>query len=110
MGEPDGLRIIDPRPQFFLQREHELVPTHAVPQRQDLQRAAPIARSVVGSGGPWSNRPMPRYVAIVIGSGQARNPLSHKLADEGCTLALAEEVHLGGTCVNTGCRPIKTMV
>jgi pyruvate/2-oxoglutarate dehydrogenase complex dihydrolipoamide dehydrogenase (E3) component len=49
-----------------------------------------------------------KYDAIVIGSGQAGNPLSHNLADRGWTVALVE--HLGDTCINTGCSPTKTMV
>jgi pyruvate/2-oxoglutarate dehydrogenase complex dihydrolipoamide dehydrogenase (E3) component len=53
---------------------------------------------------------MPRYDAIVIGSGQAGNPLSQKLADHGWRVALIEKDHLGGTCVNTGCTPTKTMI
>src|SRR5207253_11391681 len=51
-----------------------------------------------------------KYDAIVIGSGQAGNPLSQKLADHGWTVALIEKEHLGGTCVNTGCTPSKTMI
>jgi len=51
-----------------------------------------------------------KYDAIVIGSGQAGNPLAHKLADQGWTVALIEKAHLGGTCINTGCTPTKTMV
>ena len=50
------------------------------------------------------------YDAIVIGSGQAGNPLSQKLADRGWSMALIEQDHLGGTCVNTGCTPTKTMI
>lgn len=53
---------------------------------------------------------MSRYDAVVIGSGQAGNPLAQKLADQGWTVALIEKEHLGGTCVNTGCTPTKTMV
>jgi pyruvate/2-oxoglutarate dehydrogenase complex dihydrolipoamide dehydrogenase (E3) component len=53
---------------------------------------------------------MPKYDAIVIGSGQAGNPLSQKLADQGWTVALVEKDQLGGTCINTGCTPTKTMV
>jgi pyruvate/2-oxoglutarate dehydrogenase complex dihydrolipoamide dehydrogenase (E3) component len=53
---------------------------------------------------------MPRYDAVVIGSGQAGNPLSQKLADRGWQVALIEEEHLGGTCINTGCTPTKTMI
>src|SRR5215813_2017687 len=51
-----------------------------------------------------------RYDAFVIGSGQAGNPLSQKLADLGWTVALIEKGHLGGTCINTGCTPTKTMI
>ena len=53
---------------------------------------------------------MPRYDAVVIGSGQAGNPLSQKRADQGWTVALIEKENLGGTCVNTGCTPTKTMI
>src|SRR6516162_8373886 len=53
---------------------------------------------------------MTRYDAVVIGSGQAGNPLSQKLADQGWTVALIERQHLGGTCINVGCTPTKTMV
>jgi pyruvate/2-oxoglutarate dehydrogenase complex dihydrolipoamide dehydrogenase (E3) component len=53
---------------------------------------------------------MPHYDAVLIGSGQAGNPLSQKLADAGRTVALIEQNHLGGTCVNTGCTPTKTMI
>src|SRR5438876_3247931 len=50
------------------------------------------------------------YDAIVIGSGQAGNPLSHRLADHGWKVAMVEKAHVGGTCINTGCTPTKTMV
>src|SRR5437773_945025 len=53
---------------------------------------------------------MTRYDALVIGSGQAGSPLCFKLADHGWTVALIEQEHLGGTCVNTGCTPTKTLV
>jgi pyruvate/2-oxoglutarate dehydrogenase complex dihydrolipoamide dehydrogenase (E3) component len=53
---------------------------------------------------------MSKYDAIIIGSGQAGNPLGQKLADHGWTVALIEKEHLGGTCVNTGCTPTKTMI
>jgi len=51
-----------------------------------------------------------KYDAIVIGSGQAGNPLSQKLADFGWKVALIEKEHVGGTCINTGCTPTKTMI
>jgi pyruvate/2-oxoglutarate dehydrogenase complex dihydrolipoamide dehydrogenase (E3) component len=51
-----------------------------------------------------------KYDAIVIGSGQGGNPLSYALAEHGWTVALVEKSHLGGTCINTGCTPTKTMI
>jgi pyruvate/2-oxoglutarate dehydrogenase complex dihydrolipoamide dehydrogenase (E3) component len=51
-----------------------------------------------------------QYDAIVIGSGQAGTPLSGALARAGMRTALIERVHVGGTCVNEGCTPTKTMV
>ena len=51
-----------------------------------------------------------KYDAIIIGSGQGGNPLAHRLADLGWTVALAEHAYLGGTCINTGCTPTKTMI
>ncbi len=51
-----------------------------------------------------------KYDAIIIGSGQAGNPLSVSLTDQGLKVALIEEAHLGGTCINTGCTPTKSMV
>jgi pyruvate/2-oxoglutarate dehydrogenase complex dihydrolipoamide dehydrogenase (E3) component len=51
-----------------------------------------------------------KYDAIIIGSGQAGNPLAFRLADLGWTVALVEEKNLGGTCINVGCTPTKTMV
>lgn len=53
---------------------------------------------------------MENYDAIVIGSGQGGNPLAHKLADAGWRVALIEREHLGGSCVNYGCTPTKTMI
>ena len=50
------------------------------------------------------------YDAIIIGSGQAGNPLSRALADHGWKVAIIERKQLGGTCINTGCTPTKTMV
>ena len=50
------------------------------------------------------------YDAIVIGAGQAGVPLSTALAGAGRKTALIERAHVGGTCVNVGCTPTKTMV
>jgi pyruvate/2-oxoglutarate dehydrogenase complex dihydrolipoamide dehydrogenase (E3) component len=51
-----------------------------------------------------------QYDAIVVGSGQAGTPLSTALAQAGLRTALIEREHVGGTCVNEGCTPTKTMV
>jgi pyruvate/2-oxoglutarate dehydrogenase complex dihydrolipoamide dehydrogenase (E3) component len=50
------------------------------------------------------------YQAIVIGSGQGGTPLCRALAEAGMRTALVEREHIGGTCVNEGCTPTKTMV
>src|SRR5271165_5315453 len=54
--------------------------------------------------------PPQQYDAIIIGSGQAGTPLSTALAQAGMHTALVERKHVGGTCVNEGCTPTKTMV
>src|SRR6476469_3768709 len=51
-----------------------------------------------------------RYDAVIIGSGQAGNPLARALAKAGKRTALVERKHVGGTCINEGCTPTKTMV
>ncbi len=51
-----------------------------------------------------------QYDAIVIGAGQAGGPLSTALANAGWRTAIIERVHVGGTCINEGCTPTKTMV
>lgn len=51
-----------------------------------------------------------QYDAIVIGSGQGGTPLSQALAQAGMRTALVERKHVGGTCINEGCTPTKTMV
>src|SRR3984893_9173240 len=50
------------------------------------------------------------YQAVVIGSGQGGTPLCKALAQAGMRTALVEREHVGGTCVNEGCTPTKTMV
>jgi pyruvate/2-oxoglutarate dehydrogenase complex dihydrolipoamide dehydrogenase (E3) component len=51
-----------------------------------------------------------QYDAIILGSGQAGTPLSTALAAAGMRTALIERTHVGGTCINQGCTPTKTMV
>src|ERR1700716_554997 len=50
------------------------------------------------------------YDAIVIGAGQAGGPLSTALARAGLRTVLIEREDIGGTCINKGCTPTKTMV
>jgi pyruvate/2-oxoglutarate dehydrogenase complex dihydrolipoamide dehydrogenase (E3) component len=50
------------------------------------------------------------YDAIIIGTGQAGPPLAGRLAAAGMKVAITERKLFGGTCVNTGCIPTKTLV
>ena len=53
---------------------------------------------------------MEHFDAIIIGSGQAGNPLAASLAKAGKKVVLIEKDKLGGTCVNDGCTPTKAYV
>src|SRR5262249_12289329 len=53
---------------------------------------------------------MASYDAIVIGAGQAGPSLAARLAGAGMRVAIIERHLFGGTCVNTGCTPTKTLV
>ena len=50
------------------------------------------------------------FDAIIIGAGQAGPPLAGRLTDSGMSVALIERKLFGGTCVNTGCTPTKTLI
>jgi len=50
------------------------------------------------------------YDGVVIGSGQGGTPLATALANAGWRTAVIEREHVGGTCINEGCTPTKTMV
>ena len=50
------------------------------------------------------------YDGVVIGSGQGGTPLAIALASAGWRTAVIEREHVGGTCINEGCTPTKTMV
>lgn len=54
--------------------------------------------------------PVKHFDAIIIGTGQAGPPLAARFAAAGKTVAIIERDKFGGTCVNTGCTPTKTMV
>jgi pyruvate/2-oxoglutarate dehydrogenase complex dihydrolipoamide dehydrogenase (E3) component len=51
-----------------------------------------------------------RFDAIIVGAGQAGPPLAGRLTAAGQRVAVVERKHIGGTCVNTGCIPTKTLV
>ena len=53
---------------------------------------------------------MRRFDAIIVGAGQAGPPLAGRLTAAGMSVALIERKLVGGTCVNTGCMPTKTLV
>ena len=53
---------------------------------------------------------MASYDAIIIGTGQAGPALARRLAGSGMKVAIVERKLFGGTCVNTGCTPTKTLV
>jgi pyruvate/2-oxoglutarate dehydrogenase complex dihydrolipoamide dehydrogenase (E3) component len=50
------------------------------------------------------------YDVLIIGAGQSGGPLSTALAQAGYKTAIIEREHVGGTCINEGCTPTKTMV
>ena len=52
---------------------------------------------------------MNHFDAVIIGSGQAAPSLAVGLANRGQSVALIEGDKLGGTCVNSGCTPTKTL-
>ena len=51
-----------------------------------------------------------KFDAIIIGTGQAGPSLAARLTNAGMTVAIIERHQIGGTCVNTGCMPTKTLV
>ncbi|WP_105428452.1 FAD-containing oxidoreductase [Neorhizobium sp. T6_25] len=53
---------------------------------------------------------MKTFDAIIIGAGQAGPSLAGRFNDARKTVAIIERKHVGGTCVNTGCKPTKTLV
>src|SRR5690606_41778171 len=50
------------------------------------------------------------FDAIILGSGQAGNPLAKKFSERGKKVALVEVEKVGGSCINYGCTPTKTLV
>jgi pyruvate/2-oxoglutarate dehydrogenase complex dihydrolipoamide dehydrogenase (E3) component len=50
-----------------------------------------------------------QFDAIIVGSGQSGTPLAKAFAEAGSKVAMIEKTHFGGTCVNDGCTPTKTI-
>ena len=53
---------------------------------------------------------MTRFDAIIIGTGQSGPSLAHRFAKAGKRVAIIERKRFGGTCVNNGCIPTKTLI
>ncbi len=53
---------------------------------------------------------MTHFDAIIIGTGQAGPSMATKLASTGLNVAIIEKDQFGGTCVNNGCIPTKTLI
>src|SRR6478736_8239690 len=53
---------------------------------------------------------MPNFDAIIIGTGQSGPALARRLVAAGRKIAIIERKLFGGTCVNTGCTPTKTLI
>src|SRR5215207_164219 len=86
--------------------------THVEPQGTSFGLASLQVQSEAFSTPETNVRmsPSERYDAIVIGAGQAGGPLASALARSGRRTVLIEREHVGGTCINEGCTPTKTMV
>ena len=72
-----------------------------------LCRARARGRHLSDSSGDDLSR---RFDAVIVGAGQAGPPLAGRLTAAGMTVALIERKRVGGTCVNAGCTPTKTLV
>src|SRR4029453_11184761 len=81
------------------------------PDRPEGCELARVVRRVHGRGAGGHGAPVvTAYDAIVIGTGQAGPYVTSRLAGAGMRVAVVERNVFGGTCVNTGCIPTKTMV
>src|SRR2546427_248648 len=81
------------------------------PARPEGCELARVVRRVHGRGaGGHGAAVVTAYDAIVIGTGQAGPYVTSRLAGAGMKVAVIERNAFGGTCVNTGCIPTKTMV
>jgi pyruvate/2-oxoglutarate dehydrogenase complex dihydrolipoamide dehydrogenase (E3) component len=69
-----------------------------------------LACALINSNAELRGAIITTYDAIVIGAGQAGGPLATAFANAGRKTALVEREHAGGTCINEGCTPTKTMI
>src|SRR5919109_2826902 len=68
-------------------------------------------RSSLRPASAFANCPsMKSFDAIIVGTGQAGPSLAARLAAAGWKVAVVEKHKFGGTCVNDGCTPTKTMI
>ncbi|WP_272976103.1 mercuric reductase [Deinococcus geothermalis] len=95
--QPDVNKIEDTRDQATF----ESIARPSDPSSDAPQKAQGVAPST-GTG--------THYDAIVLAGGMAGVPLAHRLAYKGLRTALIERAELGGTCLNRGCIPTKTMI
>src|SRR5512133_2936391 len=69
-----------------------------------------LAPTIALSRGSARRIAMTHFDAIVIGTGQSGPSLAHRIAKEGRRVAIAERKRFGGTCVNNGCIPTKSLI
>src|SRR5215216_3344224 len=105
-------KLRPPRHQFYTTPGGIVAPC---PRVQSSHAPDPVAHHTVGTRGQnWerslSMTPGQHYDAVVVGSGQGGNPLARALAGSGRKTAVVEREHVGGTCINEGCTPTKTMI
>lgn len=74
------------------------------------QTVRTITRSITTMSPPTQPAVRESVSALIIGSGQSGTPLAVALANAGRRTILIERSNLGGTCVNVGCTPTKTMI
>src|SRR6266851_6454851 len=101
------LRVLSRR---YRSRRRRQPPDRLDSARRRAARSNPTASTINGRTVKGSLMTTTHYDAVVIGSGQAGGPLSTALARAGHRTALIEREHIGGTCINEGCTPTKTMV
>ncbi len=80
------------------------------PRQDEVYRISELCCIPEYFRGVIMNRNPKVFDAAIVGSGQGGNPLAVSLANAGWKVALIERKAIGGTCVNEGCTPTKTMI